>query len=504
MVDVPSPIFDWTDKPKQKAFFMDRKSPTIGGGGGYNSGKSYAMIGKIHMALETFAGSRAIIGRKTYSALEKSVVPTYQDIVWRRNGGSWNGPTVKKFTDLTAHYTNGSTLWFTTFDEVTKVRGPNIAYAGISQAEEVAYEFFTELKGRCRQWNPETIKEFVAKHGERLKAQFGFVPIPFNQLICEFNPAPNWVRKEFIFNEAGANKFYDIPSIENKKYHAEGWIEDLRRSYSVENFNRFINGSWDVFGGMVYPEFDIEELHGIPTLVIPPHWPRIIGWDHGYRNPTAIEVGAVDEMGNLVWYKEHYRDNMTVKQNAECFKVLARGDKFPIGSSDKLLVFMDYGVKGQYDQDGKTIWDEYSENGIYGLNPDKDVNAGINMVKQYLKADPGRRYPPWHPRAGQFGSPKMFWVRGACPNFVNEMQTYQWEEKAEGRELNYQEKPKKFNDHAVDAGRYACMALGKQMAEWISPPPTLDEFGAERQRHLTKHAFTRAVEQFPYDETEGA
>ena len=147
MVDVPSPIFDWTDKPKQKAFFMDRKSPTIGGGGGYNSGKSYAMIGKIHMALETFAGSRAIIGRKTYSALEKSVVPTYQDIVWRRNGGSWNGPTVKKFTDLTAHYANGSTLWFTTFDEVTKVRGPNIAYAGISQAEEVAYEFFTEETG---------------------------------------------------------------------------------------------------------------------------------------------------------------------------------------------------------------------------------------------------------------------------------------------------------------------------------------------------------------------
>lgn len=484
------PILDFTDKPQQKAFFFDREHKTIGGGGGYNSGKSYAMLAKIHTMLEIFDGSMAIVGRKTYSALEKSVIPSYESIALRRNGGTWSGPTIKKFADLTVHFANGSKLWFVTYDDVKKVRGPNIAFAGISQAEEVAHEIFLELKGRCRQWNPESIADWKERYGEKARKQLGYMPTPFNQLICEFNPAPNWVRKEFIFNEAGSNYFYNIPTSENKKFHADGWMEDLKKSYSKENYDRFINGSWDVFGGMVYPEFDIEELHGIPSIKIPDHWPRIAGWDHGYRNPTAIEGTAIDEMGNLIFYKEHYRDQLTVKENANEFKALAAGDKFPVDANEQFLVFMDYSVKGVYDKDGKTIWDQYLDEGIFGLNPDKDVLAGINMVKQYLKIDPEREYPAWHPRKGQKGSPKLFIVRGACPNLVNEMQTYQWAETKE--ESNAKEEPKKFNDHACDAARYICMAVGKQMAPWLQKEPTAEEIGIERAKFIAQSAFKRA------------
>lgn len=490
-------ILDFTDKPKQKAFFYDRVNKTVGAGGGFNSGKSYAMLAKIQLHLEVFAGSMAIVGRKTYGALEKSVVPTFEGIALKRNGGAWNGPIISKFSDMTVHYKNGSKLWFVTYDDVKKVRGPNIAIAGISQAEEVAHEIFLELKGRCRQWNPDSIEEFKRLHGERLKEEFGFVPTPFNQLICEFNPAPNWVREEFIFNERGANKFYDMPTSENARYHAEGWLEDMKKSYSKEAYDRWINGSWDVFGGMVYPEFDIEDLHGISSLAIPAHWPRIIGWDHGYRNPTAIEAAAVDEMGNCIIYKEHYQDNATVDEHAAAFKQMAADDKFPVGADERYLVFMDYSVKGVYDKEGKTIWDDYFDKGIFGLNPDKDVNAGINMVKQYLKADPLRPYPKWHPKAGQMGSPRLFIVRSACPNLVNEMQTYQWEETKDGVEKNHQEKPKKWNDHATDAERYIIQALGTQMAPWILPPPTSAEIGTKASIEIAKSAFIRADDQEP-------
>ena len=483
------PIFDFTDKPRQRDFFFDRESRVIGAGGGFNSGKSYVMVGKIHMLLEMFSGSLAIIGRKTYSALEKSVVPTFESIALRRNGGKWEGPIIEKFTDFTAHYRNGSKLWFMTFDDVKKVRGPNLAFFGISQAEEVAHEIFVEARGRCRQWNEESVAEWKEKNAERMMEQFGYVPTPFNQVMCEFNPAPNWVKKEFYINEHKTNRFIIIPTIENKRYHAPGWLDDLRASYSKEMYDRFINDNWDMFGGMVYPEFDIEGLHGIPDMTIPPHWPRIVGWDHGYRNPTAIHFGAVDEMGNIVIYKEHYRDNLTVQQNADAFKALAKGDLLPVAQDEKFLVFMDYGVKGTYDKDGKTIWDEYSEQGVFGLNPDKDVNAGINMVKQYLKPDPLRAFPGWHPMAGRSGSPKLFVVRSACPNLVNEYQTYQWEETKE--EHSHQEKPRKWNDHACDSSRYLIMAVGKQMAPWIKPPATSEQTGAEAARLLAKKAFER-------------
>ncbi len=410
----------------------------------------------------------------------------------KRNGSSWNGPVISKFADMTVHFRNGSKLWFVTYDDVKKVRGPNIAFAGISQAEEVAHEIFLELKGRCRQWNPESIEEFKRLHGERKMEELGYVPTPFNQLICEFNPAPNWVRDEFFFNENKANKFYDLPTSENKKYHAEGWIEDMKKSYTKENYDRFINGSWDVFGGMVYPDFDIRGVHGIPDMVIPAHWPRIIGWDHGYRNPTAVEVAAIDEMGNAVFYKEHYADNTLVKEHAAKFQDMAHKDKFPVGNNEKFLVYMDYSAKNaDGGGEGKTIWDEYNELGIFGLTPDKDIPAGVDMVKQYLKPDPERPFPAWHPRAGQLGSPKMFIVQSQCPNLVNEMQTYQWEPTKEGSERNHQERPKKWNDHACDASRYLLLALGQRKADWILPPPTPQKIGEIAAKVIAQSAFTR-------------
>jgi phage terminase large subunit len=488
-----SSILDFTDKPQQRAFFFDRVNKCIGAGGGFNSGKSYAMLAKIHLNLEVYAGSMAIIGRKTYTALEKSIIPSFEAIALRRNGGSWNGPVISKFADMTVSYANGSKLWFVTFDDVRKVRGPNVAFVGISQAEEVAHEFFLELKGRCRQWNPQSIAEYKQRYGAQLMRSLGYIPTPYNQLICEMNPAPNWVKQEFIYNKAGTNKFYDIPTTENKKYHADGWMDDLKRSYSTELYNRYINGSWDTFGGMVYPEFDIENVHGISALTIPDHWPRIVGWDHGYRNPTAIEFGAVDEMGNIVFYREHYRDHMTVKEHAEAFKFLAGSDKLPVGNNEKFLVYLDYAVKGNYDGDGKTIWDQYNELGIFGLNPDKDVQFGINMVKEYLTPDPERPFPNWHPKRGEKGSPKLFIVRPQCINLINELQTYQWEEMREGAERNAREAPRKFNDHAADAIRYAVVAIGKQMAPWIVAAQTPEDHGAERERYLAKTAFEHSA-----------
>ena len=486
------PVFDWTDRPKQKAFFYDSKNKTIGGGGGYNSGKSHAMIGKIHFLLEIFHGSHAIIGRKTYGALEKSVIPTFEKIALARNGGKWNGPVISKFTDMTAHYTNGSKLWFVTYDDVLKVRGPNIAFAGISQAEEVAHAIFLELKGRCRQWNDVSIAEYKAKHGESLKKQLGFIPTPFNQLICEFNPAPNWVRDEFIFNEHKANKYYDLPTSENKKYHAKGWLDDLKVSYSSEWYNRFVLGSWNNFGGAVFPEFDMENVHGVPEFKIPDHWPRIVGGDYGYRNPTAFIAQAVDEMGNVIAFREYYQNLTTPDEHVAWINEYGKIDKFPVSPNDKYMVHMDYGLKANQQADGRTLWDIYIDKGVALIEAIKNpgsINAYVQLKKSMLLPDPERKFPAWHPKAGQLGSPKYFVMNNRCPNLVNETQTYIWEPQDEGKEKNYQEKPKDWNNHAIDADKYGLLALGKLKAIWLPVDKSLEQKYNEARMALAKAAF---------------
>jgi len=487
-------LLDFTNKPKQRAFFYDRKNKTIGAGGGYNSGKSYAMIAKIHTLLEIFAGSMAIIGRKTYGALEKSVIPTYTSIAHGRNGGSWNGPTITKFADMTAHYTNGSKLWFVTYDDVRKVRGPNIAFAGISQAEEVSHEIFLELKGRCRQWNKESIEDFTLKHGATLQKQLGFIPVPFNQLMCEFNPAPNWVRDEFIFNENKSNTFYDLPTTENIKYHAEGWLDDLKKSYSSEWFSRYVLGSWDSFGGAVYPELDIEKVHGVPEFRIPDHWVRVLGGDYGYRNPASFIAIAVDEHGNAILFREYYNSLSTVKDHATWVKDQGLIDGFPVGDNEKVIIHMDYEIKGDIDKDGKTLWDHYIDEGLHLIEAQKSVMAGIQLTKSMLLPDLDRKFPSWHPRAGEPGSPRLFVMNNRCPNWVNEAKLYIWEPQIEGKDANYQEKPKKFKDHALDAGRYAIMALGKAHALSLPTDKTSEQRYIAARLEMARNAFSSEPE----------
>jgi hypothetical protein len=484
------PLLDFTDKPQQEAFFMDRLNKSIGAGGGYNSGKSYAMIAKIHWMAEIFAGSKCIIGRKTYGALEKSIIPTYESIAMKRNGGTWNGPIISKFADMTAHYKNGSTIWFVTYDEVKKVRGPNIAFAGISQAEEVAHEIFLELKGRTRQWNPESIAEFMASPwAQRMKKELGFVPRPFNQLICEFNPAPNWVKDEFFLNTNGSNKFYDLPTKENRKYHAEGWLEDLKKSYSAEWYSIFVEGDWNKFGGAVYPEFRAE-THGVDPFAIPRHWVRVIGGDWGYRNPAAFICWAYDEMGNAILFEEFYNSLTDVPTQAQWLKDNDKVYNFTKNDLGHVKVHEDWAIKGTYDAKGKTLWDAFIDEGIAPIPAEKDIDARIQLVKRMLLPRMDRPFPDWHPRKGELGSPMLFFMRGKCINWVNEMQNYIWEPRKD-EEKNYKEKPKDFKNHAIDAGEYGLMAGFKIQSAMPDRELTAYEIGLQGAKAIAQSAFKR-------------
>lgn len=485
------PLLDFTDKPQQSAFFHDRLNKTVGAGGGYNSGKSYAMIAKIHFMLEIFPGSMAIIGRKTYGALEKSIIPTYESIALKRNGGTWNGPTIAKFADMTSHYKNGSKIWFVTYDDVKKVRGPNIAFAGISQAEEVAHEIFLELKGRCRQWNDDNIAEYMrSDYAKMVAKQLGGIPRPFNQLICEFNPAPNWVKDEFFLNTNGSNKFYDLPTKENKKYHAEGWLDGLKKSYSQEWYSIYVEGDWNKFGGAVYPEFRME-THGVEPFAIPKHWIKVIGGDWGYRNPAAFICMAYDEAGNVILFEEFYNSLTDVETQASWLKENDKLHDFQKNDMGQIRVHEDWAIKGTYDAKGKTLWDAFLDAGIALIPAEKDIDARVQLVKSLLMPRLDRPFPHWHPRKGELGSPSLFVMRGRCPNWVNEMQNYIWEPRKEGEEKNYKEKPRDYNNHAIDAAEYGFMAGLKIQATLPERELTPYEIGIQSQKVIAQSAFIR-------------
>jgi hypothetical protein len=168
---------------------------------------------------------------------------------------------------------------------------------------------------------------------------------------------------------------------------------------------------------------------------------------------------------------------------------MAETQQWPKTASGKLLVHMDYAVKGTIGGDGKSIWDHYIDLGIYGEDAQKDVHAGILLVSKYLHPDPARPFPEWHPRAGELGSPSMFFVDGQAPASVNEMQIYQWEERK--LDSNDPERPKKVNDHAADAIRYLTMAANKAHAPELPGQLTPEQEAELANQAIATHAFTQ-------------
>jgi hypothetical protein len=54
------------------------------------------------------------------------------------------------------------------------------------------------------------------------------------------------------------------------------------------------------------------------------------------------------------------------------------------------------------------------------------------------------------------GKPRLF-IFDTCKNFIDEIQTYRWQESKDGRPIK--EEPLKVSDHVMDSTRYMCMSI---------------------------------------------
>jgi hypothetical protein len=64
--------------------------------------------------------------------------------------------------------------------------------------------------------------------------------------------------------------------------------------------------------------------------------------------------------------------------------------------------------------------DEFHDCGLPIVKANNDRRAGYLRLSELLKPDEDRRFPSWHPRAGELGSPRMF-VSERCTNLVEQL-----------------------------------------------------------------------------------
>lgn len=339
-----------------------------------------------------------------------------------------------------------SNVYFRQLEEPDKFRSMNLSGFLIDEANQVSEDAFLLLQGRLR--------------GAGLRKG-----------IIVSNPnGHDWLyrwfyQKDHIKADWAKNQYQLIraPSTENV-HLPEGYLESLMQSWSDDRIAREIDGSFDAFEGAVYEEFR-RDVHVIKPFKIPDHWPRFVGIDHGYRNPSAWVWCAVGEDGEVYVYREFYQAGWLINEiiNGKregrvklpgVLSLMKHGTEF----KDKIQqAFIDPSTKARRGTTGESDFDEY-----YRLLPKdfplymakNDVQVGIDRVKSYMKI---------HPKTGK---PNLY-IFDTCTNLIEEITQYRYPELKPGQngKRPEHEKPLKVNDHALDALRYVVVTLPEPYKE---------------------------------------
>lgn len=408
------------------------------------SSKTVAALYKIHRLLDKYPGSRALVARKTNTALAGSAMVTYRDNVRRgRTDIKWFGGN--KVEPAAFRYPNGSQMIVNGLDKPEKVLSAEFDWAYINEATECSVQNI----------------EFVRM---RLRGRTGGPDLPYRQLIMDCNPgAPtHWLNQRMIKGVTKRLKSYhkDNPrywDLFKQDWTAEGreYIFGILGGLTGVLKARFVEGKWQAAEGVVY-EFWDSSIHVVSKA-------QLIEWnvllfdgtvnrwkvrkiiasvDWGFTNPGVIHVYAVDGDGRMYLLREVYQTRKTIDWWLDKAAQLQQ----------------EFGVGEWYcDPSEPAYIAQFQGRGLIAEPAFNSISLGINFLQARLRpaGDGKPRYFVYEYALKErdetlVASHKPFSIDG-------EMDTYVWPQAKDGKPLK--EVPVDEFNHACDTARYACAAL---------------------------------------------
>lgn len=235
------------------------------------------------------------------------------------------------------------------------------------------------------------------------------------QLLITTTPySLNWLKTEVYDRWREGDPDIEVvqwASIDNPAYPREEF-ERMRRTLPEWKFRMFFLGEFARPEGLVYPPARV-----VDPFPVPAEWPRYVGLDLGYHNPTAAVLLARDPDG--VWYavREYYQPERLLSDHAAALR--------PWVEEGALAVVGD-----------PSAAQELAELRRLGLPvlpaPRLPVRVGIDLVHRLVAE----------------GRLRVF--RGLS-HLLDEWESYRWETRGE----EVLDEPHKEHDHLMDALRYA-------------------------------------------------
>lgn len=427
--------------PKQKLTLdmcLDPNGPQfIAYYGGYGSGKSLILC-IINIIWGVLYGGEYVIAREFMPELRRTTLQTFKEILPKE---LLIEERVADAQFRIKSQVGEAKFHFVGLDEPGKLDSLNLSGVSIDESSQTSREAMLKLQGRLR--NKRGLRKMLLVGNPK---GHDFVYEYFVKQDC-FQPFLDPVRrrKVTIEEQKAQYKIVIAPSTENKHLPAN-YVSQMLSSYSKERIERDIMGSFDAFQGQVYTEFR-RDTHVVPAFRIPDEWPKFIGLDVGYTNPTAAVFCAIDYDGAVWVYKEYYQNERIIPEVVNGLPG-EPGLKQLVGADKIEGIWIDPSAKANRgkDSDFQTYLDHIPKD--WSLIPaNNEVSTGIDRVKSYMKINE------------RTGKPRLF-IFDTCTNLIDEIVKYRWKELAPGQAAtsNQKEEPVKKDDHAADALRYAIMS----------------------------------------------
>lgn len=417
-----------------------------------------------------------LIARKTHKSLTSTTLQTWREHVAAEAlagglcvyyGGSGSEPEQYRFA-------NGSKIFLTGLDNVTKVMGAEVDLVYVGEATEL-----------------------IPKDWEFLTSRLRNGAISFQQIIADCNPdrPTHWLK---VRCDEGLTTILYAQHWENPRYYDDlgpagstdldpGVVEEHEgRLYrlteagvayiggKLDNLTgvrkqRLRHGRWTAADGLVYENWDPAVHVPEKRFEIPESWSRYWVVDFGYKNPFVCQWWAEDPDGQLVLYREIYMTGRLVEDHArDMLKQVTR-----IAPRMKLTKDQVKFVKkepAEALEQGLLIWTEPQPQAIIcdhdlqaretlvkhlgqgTIAAKKDVPTGIEAVEARLKVQ-GNGKPGLILLPDSLVERDLSLKEAGKPMCTaEEFGGYVWEPSPDGKPQK--ESPLKLDDHGVDCVRY--------------------------------------------------
>jgi phage terminase large subunit len=393
-----------------RAVFHDRSAEILIEGPA-GTGKSRAVLEKIHLAGLKYPGARFLMVRKTRISLNTSGRVTFEDkvkipaVVWEPSKSQYMFPT-------------GAILAIGGMDKTSRILSTEYDIIYVQEATELDQTDWETLLTRLRNY-----------------------VLPYQQIIGDCNPSAetHWLlkRHNMGYLERLYSKHTDNPLLYNhaaKMWTQEGldYISKLSK-LTGHTKARLLEGKWASATGVVYPEY-MPADHLIDPIEIPPGWQRYMAIDFGFVHPFICQWWAISPDDTMYRYKEIYFTERTVREHSkkiiEVCQEIEPAEVIPLAICDHDA------------EDRATL----RENHIRTKPANKSVMLGIENTKFRLAENKVKFFRgalvETDPRLEDAGLP-------TCTE--EEFGGYIWDTRLE--------RPVKLKDHGMDATRYMVQQL---------------------------------------------